>query len=122
MKIAIPTRGSRVDDHFGHCEAYSVLTIDDSNSITHTELVPSPEGCGCKTNIIPALKEKGVEVMLAGNMGAGALNKIQSNGIKVVRGCSGEVKDVVINYLQNKITDSGIGCTHTHEEGHQCHH
>ena len=122
MKLAIPTKGSVVDDHFGHCEAYSIISVDDTNTITGITMMPSPQGCGCKSNIIPVLKEEGVEVMLAGNMGAGALNKIQSSGIKVVRGCSGNVKHVAEAYLKNELEDSGVGCNHHHEEGHQCQH
>ncbi|MCG8581773.1 MAG: NifB/NifX family molybdenum-iron cluster-binding protein [Bacteroidales bacterium] len=121
--MAIPTKGDRVDSHFGHCEAYTVYTVEE-NQIIGTESVPSPQGCGCKSNIIPELKAKGVEVMLAGNMGNGAVNKIQSSGIKVIRGCDGAVKDVAESYLRNEIVDSGQGCEHTHGhgEGHQCSH
>jgi len=122
MKIAIPTKGNVVDDHFGHCEAYSIISTSDSKTISDIEMMPSPQGCGCKSNIIPLLKEKGVKVMLAGNMGAGALNKIQSNGIEVVRGCSGDVKAIAEAYLKNELNDSGVGCDHHHEEGHQCQH
>ena len=28
MKIALPTRGKMVDDHFGHCEAFTIYTIE----------------------------------------------------------------------------------------------
>ena len=31
MKIAIPTKENMVDDHFGHCEYYTVLTIGQDN-------------------------------------------------------------------------------------------
>jgi predicted Fe-Mo cluster-binding NifX family protein len=121
MKMAIPTRGDMVDSHFGHCEAYTIYTVE-NNQIVGSEAVPSPKGCGCKTNIIPELKVRGVEVMLAGNMGAGALNKIQASGIKVVRGCEGTTKEVAEAYLRNEVVDSGIGCEHTHGEGHECTH
>ena len=30
-KIAIPTREDMVDDHFGHCAYYTVVTLDDEN-------------------------------------------------------------------------------------------
>ena len=29
MKVAIPTRNNVVDDHFGHCEYYTIFTISD---------------------------------------------------------------------------------------------
>ena len=28
MKIAIPTRDCRIDDHFGHCDHYTIYTIE----------------------------------------------------------------------------------------------
>lgn len=124
MKVAIPTRGNVVDDHFGHCEAYTVFTIDGNSKIEKTELLPSPQGCGCKSNIGAILQQTGVTVMLAGNMGNGALNVLNSYGIEVYRGCSGDVRQVVEAFMQGKIDDSGEGCHHheQHGEEHQCNH
>ncbi len=122
MKIAIPTRGNIVDDHFGHCEMYSIFTVNDGK-ITNSEILPSPQGCGCKSNIASILKEKGISIMLAGNMGAGAMNVLNMEGIEVIRGCSGDTRLVIDAYIKGIITDSGIGCSH-HENGgeHQCNH
>lgn len=124
MKVALPTRGNVVDDHFGHCEVYTIFTIDANNKIEKSELLPSPQGCGCKSNIASILHEKGVSIMLAGNMGGGALNVLQRHGIDVYRGCSGDVNQVTEAYLNGKIGDSGIGCSHHGHEGeeHQCSH
>lgn len=118
-KIAIPTRGNLVDSHFGHCEYYTVFTIDESKNVVLEEIIPSPEGCGCKSNIASILREHGVEIMLAGSMGDGAVYVLESNGIEVVRGCSGDKKEVLDSFLSGKISDSGQGCT-AHEEGHEC--
>lgn len=30
MKIAVPTRDGRVDDHFGHCAYYTIFDIIDA--------------------------------------------------------------------------------------------
>lgn len=120
MKIAIPTRDNHVDDHFGHCDHYTIYTIA-NKEITATETLPSPEGCGCKSGIASDLQALGVEVMLAGNMGEGAKNKLEAHGIKVIRGCQGEVDSLVKSYLAGFIFDSGKNCS-AHGEGHQCHH
>ena len=72
-KIAIPTREGMIDDHFGHCAYYTVFTLDEQNQVIYQERLDSPEGCGCKSNIAYELCDMGVSVMLAGNMGAGAL-------------------------------------------------
>jgi predicted Fe-Mo cluster-binding NifX family protein len=124
MKIAIPTKGNEVDNHFGHCEAYTIFTVDCNRKIEKTELLPSPQGCGCKSNIASVLKEKGITVMLAGNMGGGALNVLKQHGIDVYRSCSGDVRELTETFLEGKIGDSGVGCAHHEHEGeaHQCSH
>lgn len=122
MKLAVPTRSNVVDDHFGHCKAYTIITVDANSKIEKTELLPSPQGCGCKSNIAAVLKEKGVGVMLAGNMGNGALNILKNKGIDVYRGCSGNVPQLVTSFLQGNIGDSGEGCHHHGEGEHVCNH
>ena len=124
IKVAVPARGNVVDDHFGHCEAYTIFTIGDDKAIQSIEMLPSPQGCGCKSNIVSVLKEIGVSVMLAGNMGNGALNVLNSQGIQVIRGCSGDVRFFVETFLKGYVFDSGVGCTQheNHQEGHQCEH
>lgn len=122
MKIAIPTRNKLVDDHFGHCEYYTIYSINEKKEIENEELYEAPAGCGCKSNIASILKEKGVEVMLADNMGQGAVNKIASVGIAVYRGCSGDVRALTEAFLKEEVKDSGETCNHHHEEGHQCNH
>ena len=115
MKIAVPTREGRVDDHFGHCDHYTIYTIE-GKEILARETLPSPQGCGCKSNIASTLAEMGVEVMLAGNMGEGVKNKLSSAGIRVVRGCRGDVEVLVKTYLMGFVFDSGLSCDH-----HECH-
>lgn len=121
-KIALPTRNGQIDDHFGHCEFYTIVSVDDNDQIVLTETLPSPQGCGCKSNIATKLQQDGVKVMLAGNMGAGALNKLSACGIQVIRGCQGGVLDVVQAFLRGEIRDSGEACHHHDDAGHQCNH
>ena len=118
MKIALPTRNGQIDGHFGHCEYFTVFTTDE-HSIISQEVVPSPEGCGCKSNIASVLADMGVSLMLAGNMGDGAVNVLHHAGIEVVRGCQGDVTDVTTLWLSGELKDSGDSC---HEHEHGCHH
>ena len=96
--IAIPTRDGMVDDHFGHCAYYTVVTLDEQNQVVKQERLDSPEGCGCKSNIASVLQEMGITLMLAGNMGMGAYNKLSAHGIAVIRGCQGKVDDILKAY------------------------
>ncbi len=122
MKIAVPSRDNRVDNHFGHCQYYTIFTVDGNNKVVKKEILPSPQGCGCKSEIAGTLKTLGVEWMLAGNMGQGAVTKISGAGIRVVRGCSGIVDELVETWLAGLVADSGETCSHHHgdDEGHQC--
>lgn len=122
MKIAIPTKNNQVDNHFGHCEYFTLLTIE-GNEIKNTEKLDSGDSCGCKSNIVGTLKEKGVNTLLAGQMGQGAINKITNAGIEVVRGCEGDINVLVKEYLAGNIKDQFIVCPpHDHEHGHECNH
>ncbi|MBP2655964.1 MAG: minD 1 [Firmicutes bacterium] len=117
MKIALPSRQNHIDDHFGHCEYYTIFTVDNNKKeIVAQETIESPVGCGCKSNIAQTLSKMGVTVMLAGNMGDGAAGVLKSAGIKVVRGCSGDVKTVALNWLAGLLIDSGDSCN-----AHECH-
>jgi predicted Fe-Mo cluster-binding NifX family protein len=126
MKIAIPvTDNNLIDSHFGHCEFYNVYTITEKGEISETRRVDSPQGCGCKSNIATVLASDGVTVMLAGGIGAGAINVLNNSGVEVIRGCSGNATEVVKLYLKGLVEDSGSSC-HQHEvhhqNGHQCNH
>lgn len=119
MKIALPTQNNNnIDNHFGHCDKFTVYTVNNNKEITTIETVPSPSGCGCKSNIASILADMGVTLLLAGNMGEGAVNVLKNNGIAVIRGCTGDTKQAVLDYLADKLVDSLIVC-HEHESA--CH-
>jgi len=126
MKIAVPINSDNyIDGHFGHCESYGIYSISEDNKITDVKTMASPQGCGCKSDIASVLATDGVTVMLAGGIGGGAINVLNSCGIDVVRGCSGKADDVVKLYIDGQVHDSGSSC-HQHEshdhEGHTCGH
>jgi len=122
MKIAVPTKeNNRIDDHFGHCEFYSIFTVSDGNEIIEKQTLQSPQGCGCKSNIAYDLAEMNVKIMLAGGIGEGAINKLASQNIQVIRNCKGDVNELVTEYLTGNLKDGGSNCaSHSHEEGHVC--
>ena len=126
MKIAVPvTADNFVDSHFGHCGSYGVYTIDEKNEITGFQKIQSPQGCGCKSDIASVLAADGVSVMLAGGIGAGAINVLNNSGIQVVRGCQGKADELVRLYANGMVTDSGSSCSHHdqhHSQGHNCSH
>ncbi|MDD2798520.1 MAG: NifB/NifX family molybdenum-iron cluster-binding protein [Bacteroidales bacterium] len=122
MKIIVPTKeNNQVDAHFGHCSFYKIFEISSTNQIIFEERMDSPQGCGCKSNVSELFQAMGIELMLAGGIGDGAINKLNDHGVSVIRNCDGDVNDLVLQYLLGKVKDSGSNCS-SHEHGHTCSH
>ena len=121
-RIAIPSKkDGSVDEHFGHCEFFTIATVDDARKVVGEELYTPAPGCGCKSNLAGVLKEMGVTQLVAGNMGEGAVMQLQTQGIAVVRGAQGSVADALAAFLRGELKDSDIIC-HAHGEDHECGH
>ena len=122
MKIAIPTIGDQIDQHFGHCEKYTIFTIEE-NAIKAEETMESSQSCGCKSNAASTLAQSGVKILIAGGIGAGAVNVLASNGIKTIKGASGTARNAVELFLRDELVDRGDICqSHTHDPNHVCSH
>jgi predicted Fe-Mo cluster-binding NifX family protein len=121
IKIAVPSRSGMVDEHFGHCESFTVFSVGDDKKVTAQENFTPPPSCGCKSNLVGILKDMGVAVLVGGNMGQGAVVKLSQNGIRVVRGASGPVREAVEAFLAGRLTDRREFC-HAHDGcGHGLH-
>ncbi len=88
MLIAIPSDSSEgldstISEHFGHCGAFTLVEVSDSE-IGEVTILPNGghEQGGCMAPV-QLLKEKGVEVLLAGGMGQRPLAGFQQVGIAV---------------------------------------
>jgi len=110
-KIAVPiTRNNKIEDYFGRSKFYEIYTFSNTNEILDLQLLESEQGCGCKSNIVSVLANEGVTFILSGNIGDKAMNKLNDAGIGVIRGCSGDSADVILEFVEGEISDSGISC------------
>jgi predicted Fe-Mo cluster-binding NifX family protein len=89
MRVAIPTdRPGGLDavrsDHFGHCEIFTVVDLDEHNVVTAVETVANGahEAGGC---LVPVkiLHDAGVDAIVVGGMGARPMQGFAEVGIKV---------------------------------------
>ena len=77
MKIAVSCNGSQIWPHFGHCENFMIYDAEDGK-ITSEQSVPNP---GHRPGFLPNfLADMGVEVMIAGGMGGGAVDIFNERG------------------------------------------
>ena len=113
MKIAVACEGKTVTEHFGHCEAFAIFEAH-GTQIVNKQFIPNP---GHKPGFLPVfLHEKGVNVIISGGMGGGAVDIFNEKEIEVVTGASGDAETACSNYLQGKLKSTGSVChQHSHE-------
>jgi len=112
MRYAIPVSGGMVSEHFGHCEHFALIDVDeDRKKIVASQLVPSP---GHQPGLLPQwLAEEGVSVVIASGMGSRAQNLFRQSRIDVVIGAlEGNPEKAVISYLNGALATGGNVCDH----------
>jgi len=110
MKIAIPTANGKLCPHFGHCETFAIVTVEDGQIQGTEALEPPPHEPG----VLPHwLHEQGVNVIVAGGMGQRAQAFFTQFGIQVVVGApSDEPVRVVQAYLNGSLVSGDNLCDH----------
>jgi Mrp family chromosome partitioning ATPase/predicted Fe-Mo cluster-binding NifX family protein len=115
-KIAIAAEGHYVCEHFGHCEGFNIYTTQ-NGAIIVQDFLANP---GHKPGLLPnLLNEQGVHVVIAGGMGAGAIDIFNEKGIDVITGARGMVDQTIATYLDGKLLSTGSVC-HDHQHAGDC--
>lgn len=116
MKIAVASEGKMVTEHFGHCENFNIYNVKDGKIIDN-ENIPNP---GHKPGFLPNfLNDLGVNVIISGGMGEGAIEIFEKKGIEVVIGASGEAIKAAEDYISGNLKSSGSVC-HEHQHAGEC--
>lgn len=115
MLIAIPREGTMIGQHFGRSKEFAIF---DTVSRSWQTLTRTGNECAGLPSL---LKGAGVDVVIAGGMGASAKNLVQAQGIKVISGAQGTLEDAVQAFEKGQLQDSGVVCSEHQHEGH-CHH
>jgi predicted Fe-Mo cluster-binding NifX family protein len=113
--IAIPTKDNKVDDHFGHCDFFTIIRVDSSKRVVSRTNMESSKACGCKTNLAEDLAKAGVSILLAGGIGQGAINKLKGQNIQVLAGFKGSVEEAIENWKNNNFFLDIPICTDHHD-------
>lgn len=116
MKIAVACMGELVAQHFGHCEGFCIFETN-NGQIVEENTVANP---GHKPGFLPNfLGDMGIEVMIAGGMGGGAIEIFNERKIEVIIGAEGNAKTAVESYLKGELKSTGSVC-HEHKHAHEC--
>ena len=115
---------AKMSMHFGHCDIYTLVTIEDSvvRSVTTLENTPHQQG-GCMASV-QHLVSHGVEKLLVGGMGMRPLTGFQQAGVEVYfAGRHPTVGAAVEAFLEGGLPPFSPDLTckghaHAHESGH----
>jgi predicted Fe-Mo cluster-binding NifX family protein len=109
MKIGIARDGDMVSAHFGQCEGYIVVTVE-NGTIVGREEVANP---GHAPGVLPRLMaDVGADVVIAGGMGPKAVDQFCLHGIEVILGVEGTVESAVERYLSGTLEEGDNVCHH----------
>jgi ATP-binding protein involved in chromosome partitioning len=112
MRYAIPVSSGVVSPHFGHCEQFALIDVDErTRRILRKDLVASP---GHQPGLLPEwLAEQGVSFVIAGGMGSRAQSLFQQNRIGVIVGTMEiDPEKAVQSYLNGQLTVGDNICDH----------
>ncbi len=116
-KIAIPLENGVLCAHFGHCQTFAFVNIE-NNIITEIKELTPPEH-------VPGLYPKwvaqfGVTDVIAGGMGQQAIMLFNQQNINAFVGAPIKTaKDLVTDFIANKLDLSANYCNHDEHDKHE---
>ncbi|MBO4460154.1 MAG: DUF134 domain-containing protein [Clostridiales bacterium] len=121
MRVAVTYDNGNVFGHFGKTEQFKIYDIEDGKVVNTQILDTNGEGCGALAGL---LNVAGVDALICGGIGGGAVNAVQQAGLKLYAGASGNTDAAVEALIAGTLDASGeANCDHhEHEEGHSCGH
>ncbi len=132
--IAVPSNNeeginSSVSSHFGHCEYYTLVTLED-NQVKEIKNIKNNHDEGGCIGSVNSLKNNNVNVLIAGGMGKRPFEFCNQAGIEIYQNVScSNVEEVLNAYKDGKLSKFGTQALcaggqhhhmHKHEHKHGC--
>lgn len=110
MRVCVPSMGTAglneyVSQHFGRSPTFTIVDTESGaieivgNNSTHMG------GNGLPVDV---LREKGVEVLIAGGLGPKAIIAFQQLGVRIFVGAAGTVKDAIDDWMNGFLTEASM--------------
>lgn len=117
MKICVTAAegdlNAPVDPRFGRCQ-YFVFVDSDTMAFEAmpNQAFAAPGGAGIQA--AQAVVNRGVDVLISGNIGPNAFQVLSTAGVKVATGAYGTVKEAVEMYKSGKLSETGASSVATY--------
>lgn len=112
MKIAIPLANGKLSMHFGHCEKFALIDVNQAEKkiIKREDIDAPPHEPGL---LPPWLAERGANVIIAGGMGQRAHSLFAQQSIQVIVGAPAETPEKLVeDYLAGTLQAGENTCDH----------
>jgi FKBP-type peptidyl-prolyl cis-trans isomerase 2/predicted Fe-Mo cluster-binding NifX family protein len=116
MKIAVTYDNGNVFQHFGKARNFKIYEAD-NNEIVSSEVID----CGDTGHeaLAGILADRGVDAVVCGGLGEGAMEALSAAGIEVCSGAQGDADAAVQAYLNGELSDQGVNCDHHGHDHHE---
>ena len=112
MIVALPVSNGTLCTHFGHCEHFALVEVNETERsiVQITEETPPPHEPGAFPRW---LHEKGANVIIAGGMGQRAQEVLARDGVEVILGAPEDTPgNLVAAYLGGSLESGQNACDH----------
>lgn len=108
--FAVPTVDGKLCQHFGHCEKFAIVEIQDNKVIKEEYITPPVHQPGVYPKF---LADHGVKVIISGGMGQRAQDLFAQNSIEVCVGVNADSpQQLVKQYLEDQLETGQNLCDH----------
>ncbi len=117
-KIAIPMEDGMLATHFGHCQYFAIVEVQNNQIVEVTEHVPPEHRPGVYPRWIASF---GVTDVIAGGIGQRAIDLFNQQGINVFAGAPVKNETEIVNdFLGGKLSLSANYCNHEGDDHSHC--
>jgi predicted Fe-Mo cluster-binding NifX family protein len=117
-KIAIPMENGKLCAHFGHCEYFAIVNIENNEIKDIQEVTPPEHQPGLYPRWVASF---GVTDVIGGGMGQKAIDLFNQQNINAFVGAPMKpARDLVSDFIADRLTLTANYCNH--DNTHECNH
>ena len=117
-KIALPMENGKLCAHFGHCEYFAIVNVENNEIKDIQEITPPEHQPGLYPRWVASF---GVTDVIGGGMGQKAIDLFNQQNINAFVGAPMKpARELVSDFIANKLTLTANYCNH--DGNHECNH
>ena len=104
---------AQVDPRFGRCPYFAIVDAETMTSEAIPNTASSSMG-GAGIQAAQLVADRGVKVLITGNIGPNAFQALSAANIKVITGAFGSVREAIEKYKMGELKDTGAPTVRGH--------